>query len=385
MEFKEWFCLKNRESFIIDAKVNPTDARFYFGRDEIKRRIQNQLKRSFIEPGIPKMIVYGSYGSGKTQTLYYMQHFLQKEMPGEKAFTICPVHVDLEMRSKSDHYHWHLQLMEKLGRETVTKWIENLIKRSLHINEEVKAIFGDLNLVEAVPRIREGGDIGFAAWRWLCGQPLPTRELEQLKVTRNLGQTGSGDLVNAMVGIGKLAEVNSEKIVFFMDEAEQFHNVTAHDAVQYLHDYVRKLSERANSTVGFVISSYGLTVDDMPSVLSRPDIRQRIKEINIIHLPPLPSIKDVQIFLKELLSELVDRPKAEAKIHNEGLGVALDTYPLNSAAFDRLCDYALADPAKCLPRNIINALNESCITAWDEGKAIVDENIIDEIAPLVFG
>jgi len=55
MDFKEWFCLNGRESFTIDPKVNPDDVRFYFGREEIKNRIKAQLRRSFVEPGVPKM------------------------------------------------------------------------------------------------------------------------------------------------------------------------------------------------------------------------------------------------------------------------------------------------------------------------------------------
>lgn len=43
MEFKEWFCLNNRESFTIDAKVNPDDARFYFGRHEKLKYVKAQL------------------------------------------------------------------------------------------------------------------------------------------------------------------------------------------------------------------------------------------------------------------------------------------------------------------------------------------------------
>jgi len=54
MDFKEWFCLNGRESFTIDPKVNPDDVRFYFGREEIKNRIKAQLRRSFVEPGVPR-------------------------------------------------------------------------------------------------------------------------------------------------------------------------------------------------------------------------------------------------------------------------------------------------------------------------------------------
>ena len=64
MNFSEWFCLKDRQNFTIDPQVNPGDARYYFGRDDIRDRLQRQIRRSFIAPGIPKMMVWGPYGSG---------------------------------------------------------------------------------------------------------------------------------------------------------------------------------------------------------------------------------------------------------------------------------------------------------------------------------
>ncbi|MBW2694557.1 MAG: hypothetical protein JRE57_18345, partial [Deltaproteobacteria bacterium] len=38
-------------------------------------------RRSFIAPGIPKMMVWGPYGSGKTQTLFYLEYYLKTETP----------------------------------------------------------------------------------------------------------------------------------------------------------------------------------------------------------------------------------------------------------------------------------------------------------------
>lgn len=385
MEFREWFCLNNRDSFTIDPKVNINDARFYFGRSEIKNRIQNQLRRAFIEPGTSKMLIYGPWGSGKTQTLFYMEHLLQTSISLPKKLVAKPIHLDLEMRSKSDFSEWHLQLMEKLGKETVTQWVEELSKKGPNIEVELRRIFGDPNMVQASRNLLLGGEAGFSAWRWLCGQQLTTRELEQLKVTRNLGQIGSGDMVNVLVGVGRLAEANGQKLIFFMDEAEQFKNVRVGDAAESLHDYIRKLAEPANSTTGFIIAGTAVTLDDMPELLVRGDVRTRIGEVNIVEIPHLPAVRDVQIFLKELLAELIEMKKAEKKIQKESLGVTIETYPLTSTAFDLLCEFASADPIKCLPRNIIKALNECCIAAWDDNKAVVDENIVNDIAPIIFG
>ncbi|MEW6215141.1 MAG: hypothetical protein AB1478_08075 [Nitrospirota bacterium] len=385
MEFKEWFCLKERESFTIDPKVNPEDAKFYFGREEIKNRIKAQMRRSFVEPGVPKMIIYGSFGSGKTQTLFHLEYYLQNERPEACRQNPRTLHLDLEMRSKSDHADWHLQLMETLAKETVTKWVENLFNQVSNLDIELKAIFRDNNIAVAIKNLRMGGDTAFLAWRWLCGQRLGAGDLEHLRVTRNLGDLGAGDMVNTLVGLGRLAERNNEKIIFFMDEAEQFKNVKTGDATESLHDYLRKLSEPSNSSIGFIVGYYALTLDEMAELVVRQDIRTRIGEINYIEIPPLPSIRDVQIFLKELLAELVKQKEAEQKIQSKSLGVSLETYPFTAEAFDMLCEFASQDPTKALPRNLIKAVNECAISAWDERKTIIEPSIVNEIAPLIFG
>lgn len=385
MDFKEWFCLNGRDSFTIDPKMIPDDAKFYFGREEIKNRLKAQLRRSFVVPGVPKMVIYGSFGSGKTQTLFHLEHYLKNERPEACREIPKTIHLDLEMHSKSDHKGWHLQLMETMGKSTVATWIDKLFNRTQNLDAELREIFGNVNMAEAAKNLRAGGDIGLLAWRWFCGYELKANELERLNVTRSLGDLGSGDMVNAIVGIGRLAEKNEEKIIYLMDEAEQFKNVKTGDATESLHSYLRKLSEPSNFSVGFIIAAYALTLDDMPELVVRADVRTRIGENNFVEIPPLPSVRDVQIFLKELLAELIEQKKAENKIQKEFLGVSLQTYPFTSEAFDLLCEFASQDPTKALPRNLIKAVNECAISAWDERKPIVEPNIVNEIAPLIFG
>jgi hypothetical protein len=59
MDFKDWFCLNNRESFTIDPKVIPSDAQFYFGRKPLEERMLKQMGRAFIDPRVPKMMLWG--------------------------------------------------------------------------------------------------------------------------------------------------------------------------------------------------------------------------------------------------------------------------------------------------------------------------------------
>jgi hypothetical protein len=385
MNFKQWFCLNGRESFTIDPKVNPNDAKFYFGRHEKIKYIKAQLRRSFVEPGVPKMIIHGPFGSGKTQTLFHLEYYLKNERPEACSQNPKTFHLDLEMHSKSDHRNWHLQLMETLGKATVSTWIDSLFGRAQNLDTALREIFGNVNMAEAAKNLRAGGDIGLLAWRWFCGYELKPTELQHLSVTRSLGDLGSGDMVNALVGLGRLAERNEEKLIFLMDEAEQFTNVKTGDATESLHNYLRKLAEPSNASVGFIMAAYAKDKEYLAELLVREDIRTRIGENNLIEIPYLPSVRDVQIFLKELLAELIEQNNAEKKIQSESLGVSLKTYPFTAEAFDMLCDFASQDPTKALPRNLIKAVNECAISAWDEKRPIIEPNIVNEIAPLVFG
>lgn len=386
MEFRDYFCLKNRDSFTIDPKINPDDARFYFGRADVEGRLKKQLRRSFTDPGVPKMVIYGAYGSGKTQTLYHLEHYL---MSGE--VTSCrlkprSVHYDLDIQSSSDAANWHLQMVEALGKEVVAGWVKALFDSVPDFQAELKKVFAnDLNMAAAANRLREPGGPGLLAWRWFAGQKLSNSELEALGVTRNLGTTGAADLASALIGIGRLAQRNGEVLVFFIDEAEQLMDAAKADCVESLHDYMRKLAEPVNNTVGTIIGSYGLTPDDLAPTLSRPDVRGRIGEQAYIELHNMAAVETVQTFVRELLSALIDREAAHQRIHAEGFGVTLETYPFSSEAFDLFCQFASEDPAKSLPRHIIRALNECAIESWDQGKGIIDEQIVNDIAPIVFG
>lgn len=385
MDFKDWFCPKDRESFTIDAMITPSDAQFYLGRADIKNSIVRALARSFVDPGVPKMVLHGAYGSGKTQTLYHIAHLLENDPPKSLKSTPHTVLAILEMGSKSTHHDWHLQLMEALSKDVVTAWVDDAFSKVKDWDAFLKMTLGDANLVQAVMNLRGGGDPPLIAWKWLAGQKLSNAELQRLNLTRNLGDTGSGDMVNALAAIGRLATASkNEKLIFLMDEAESFALIRDNDAQASVHNYLRRLSEPQNSSVGFIISTYATIADDMPVTILAPDVRSRIGPNNYIEIPPLPGVADVKVFLEELLRELVDQDAAEKQIRAETLTSTRDTYPFDAEAFDVLIDYASQDPYLSLPRNIIHAVNECAISAWDIEKHVIDSDIVQEIAPLVF-
>ena len=386
--FQDWFCLKNRATFTIDPKVNPDDAKLYFGREPLRQRIRKQVSRAFIDPRVPKMMFYGAYGSGKTQTLYHMAWDVQANKPTSCKGQPYVVHVDVEMQSKSTADSWHLQVTEALEMATVQGWLNTLFNSSANFEQEVAKLTPEANLRMGFTQLRGGGDLAFSAWRWLTGQDMSAGELQEIKVTRCLGDVGVGDLVAAIIAIGNLARAVNRELVFFMDEMENLINVKTGDAAESWHDYLRKLSDNSNSSVGFVLGFKADTLDEAPRILVRSDIISRIGRQNLIELETLAAPANVKSFVEDMLTHLIDEAKAQALISGQSLPTELKRYPFTKSAFELMCDYACQDPHKSTPRNIIRTINECAITAWDATpakKRVVDDAIVNDIAPVIFG
>jgi len=385
MDFKEWFCLKERESFTIDPKINPTDARFYFGRQHLGERMQKQITRSFIDPQIPKMFVWGPYGCGKTQTLYFLAYWLKDCMPPSCKWNPHTVHLDIEMQSKSTAVSWHIQNMEAIGMQTVQGWLQQLFSKSESFDQEVAKLTSDPNVQKVFGHLRGGGDLGYAAWRWLSGQKLAPKELSEIKITRNLGEVGVGDMVSALQACGSLAKAVGTCLILLIDEMEELQNVREGDAAESWHQYIRKLADNANSSVGYIIGFKADTLDDPPRVLIRNDVTSRMSAMNIIELETLAAPANVKQFVEEMLTHLVDQNVSAQRINDEGLQAINTTYPFTKSAFDLMCDYACQDVVKSTPRNIIRTINECAIAAWDAQQKVIDDDIVNEIAPIIFG
>lgn len=383
-DFKTHFCLDKRDSFTIDPMITESDAKFYFGRDEIIGHITSQLTRGFVDPGVPKILLFGAYGTGKTQTLHHLSYLLQTKPPRSLGNSPHIVYLIVEMSSRSDARDWHFQILEALSKSAVSTWVEQSFSRETDLDKFLASIAQDDNLVSALKNLRGGGDPPLTAWRWLTGQKLSSQELQRLNLTRNLGEVGSGDLIAVLVCLGRLARSNGETLIFLMDELESFANITNADAIESVHNYLRRLAEPQNASAGLILSIYATTRDSMPEIFTRQDVVTRIGNQSFIEIFSFPSVEDVRRFSGDLLHHLVDQGQAEERIRSLGLSVSLETYPFTAEAFELFCDYASQDPARSLPRSIIHGINECAIAAWDDDSPTIEEQTVHDIAPLVF-
>jgi len=112
------------------------------------------MRRAFVAPGIPKMIIWGPYGSGKTQTLFYLEWVLHNDHPSSLQLQPHTVHLDIEVQSKSDASSLHLQLLEMLGKETVSIWVRELFKQVPDLKDILNQLTADPNVATSLEHLR---------------------------------------------------------------------------------------------------------------------------------------------------------------------------------------------------------------------------------------
>jgi len=383
--FHDWFCLKDRENFVVDPTVNKGDAKLYFDRDGLPGRLEELVASSFIAPEVPKMMFYGTYGSGKTHTLHRVAHIVTSKQRKSCKYVPHIVHLDIEARGDSKADYLHLQLTEALGMNVVQSWIRSLATGSSDFNKAVARLASKTNIQQALKQLNGTNTVALAAWQWLTGRPLAAEELQSIGLTTQLCYVGVGDLANAVIAIGNLARAVGKCLIFFANEMEALQNIRAGDAAESWHDYFRILACNSNSSVGFVLAFAANTTDDAPRILVRTDIISRIGRQNVIELEALAAPANVKTFVEDMLTNLISRTKAQALISSQSLPTGFKRYPFTPSAFELMCDYACQDPAKSTPRNIIRTVNECAIRAWRGKKPIIDDRIVHEIAPAVFG
>lgn len=374
-EMKEWFCLNEREHFYIDPE---SDAALYFGRHELEERLKNQIENSFLKVGVPKIFLTGPYGSGKTHTLFHIKHFLGKPQNLHPAEVI---YFDMgPLRAKTDYAHLHRLFLDRLTRDVVKNLVDRFLGQHVGPNLEtkLKEYFPRADIANAMRALSFGSTQSLPAWKWLCGERLSDEQQQMLNLTKNL--TEPAELVEVLQATGKLMkDVESKKIVYLIDEAEELHQVTNADAIASFQWSLRQLADNSNKMIGFVFAAKGGGGEELPPILDFPAIKSRIGENNIIDIPHFGGVQDTKGFIMDLLVHLIDGEKARQTIQANGLDTTVEFFPFTEDAIDNLCEYIRENPERALPRAIIEAINECAVNAFRAGERVITDRRVESI------
>ena len=195
---QSWFGLKEEhKDFTIE---NDADARLFFARKELDKRLDSILRRSFRTGNPPKLVLYGYWGIGKTHTMRHIQHVIETrdDFPARVVFVELP-----DITSRSTFRVAHAALLDALGMERAQGWV--LDYRAKHGSDARERIqeatqSGDIALAFAnLLGYAEGSRI---SWDWLRGIQLSAADARFVGLPPALEQ--SNQLVRVLQMFGTL-------------------------------------------------------------------------------------------------------------------------------------------------------------------------------------
>lgn len=369
----EWFCLPGHSTFMVQPSRDPE---FYFGRGNLQDEITARIQRGILLHKIPKLVLWGAFGAGKTHTLYHIKWYL--EHVDERKFEVRYVEMPPDLARKSKYSVLHQAMMDKIGPATVRRLLEGFITG--HLGPQLNSVLSDYfyqdeDLVTVIRIIAQGGPQQLNAWRWLRGESLGENQLQGIGVARS---PDLKDLINILVVIGQLfMDVENSRLVFLIDELEQLEYVTGEEISTWEVAF-RKLADQDNAAVGFVFAGRGAAADELASPLRHEAFMDRVGEVNFVEIPYLHDVADVVEFVKDLVEHLVDQDCAKKKLKTAGIDTPLDLYPFTPEALERINQYIYEDVTRALPRELLFTLNE-CGAAAVGKSAVITEEIADEV------
>jgi hypothetical protein len=387
---KEYFCLKTKESFSLDPWM---DGEQFFGDIFLAERIRKRIENDFVQPrGVPKFIVHGGWGSGKTHTLAHIKHILDHGTmyPAE------PVYLDIApLGTKERWQRIHNRLIDAVGLERVQQTIETVAEK-IKGADKVEGLleqnllpFGDETLKYSQANVLRnmlfGGRQMQLSWEWLKGSRNSPDQAVTIGVQKDLVEPS--DFVNCLVNIGRIYHYGSgKKIVFLVDEAEALRSITTPDSINEIIHMLRLLLENSNCYVGIVLAvQVEAGMESIGEFFGREDIRRRLDyDQGYIDLEnAIGKLEDADRFIHQTLQYLVDQERAASIIKKESLATSTQDFPFTQDAIMTLSSHVASTPDAATPAFILSTMTTAAIEAWrrretQEGHILVESETVEQ-------
>ena len=387
-----------RGRFWIDAKE---DSSFYFGGTQMDKQLIDRLRMEFVQPpGVPKFMIHGRYGAGKTHTLGHIKHALTED-PRFIYQATRPLLFQLPpLKTRDKWVTLHRQFIDAIGLELTRQAIAGVMTKATPGTDPIEVFkapgmirFGESALQNSQAHIYRnllfGGRQATLSWEWLKGKPLNFDATRTLGVETQLEEPSQ--LVDALLNVANIVSRGlGSKIVLLVDEAESMRNITSPDSFdEFVHGF-RRLEEDENDVLGLIIA-FQLEggMEDAPRILVDDAVRRRVGyEMGYIDLHRLISeMEDARKFILETLEYLVDQDAAKKTIKQESLNTEPEFFPFTVEAVDRIAVWVSEEPAvRMIPSQIIekmsNAVSKARLLSEDEGldkPKLVDDSIVDAV------
>lgn len=372
----EWFCLKpERHSF----KPNVVrDRELVFCHEaKIQEEIVTSIERRFAARQPVKIVLYGDWGVGKTHTIYHISWWFEKHANDYPAQTVLVELGDITSKSRFDVLVG--PFIDRIGLRELVRLVHAYAPATgKHVVAGLKERGSAGNVAEAFGKLllASPDDTPPAAvataFEFLRGQK--TKDAASIGLGNPLTQ--SDEYYSVLLCCGELCRaVNKKQLIFIADEAAKLEDIDSDDATRrHWIAANRLIFDDNNEVFGFIYTLSGKGRKNMPTVLSDPQIVNRLGENNMIELPNLAPT-DVESFIGKLRLSFVDKGSVENLVSAGAIASGdfdWNKYPFTQDGWREFVDYWNQNQEDAKPRDICDKLDDVGFRAMKDSKHLID-------------
>jgi hypothetical protein len=388
-----WFFLRPTiTTFQLEPEQHPE---FIFGTREREQRdlLLGEIEGASYGGAGFKAVVYGDYGRGKTRICQNLRFEIQRQ-----GLRITPIYVKCSSFTSKAPFH---ALFREMIMRHPTAEITRIATEYARLVASGKAEpLIEIVQSEEIERVMSQGlqllnpEMVRKCMRWLSGEPKVPMEGIGPDIKSQL--TDSSEFGAVMRGLSHMiAAVDRKVVVYLIDEAERFNNITNPDAFAVWLVSLRELAEIAG--VGLIFFVGAISKNDLPVLLIQEEIERRIGVVNYIEFFN-PGRDQLRTFLRELFSTcirkgevpephravaqqdvLVSEVPEELSVITGGDQDRLDAFPFEPEALEEFVEDVAAAGSANKPSEVLKRLLKASQRAIRKDRRTIDRNIVGEI------
>jgi hypothetical protein len=373
----EWFCLKSGRHSFKPNQIRDRELVFCH-EDKIDQEIVMSVEKRFAARQPVKMVLYGDWGVGKTHAIYHISWWFEQHAADFPAQTVLVELGDITRRSRFDVLVG--PFLDRIGLPELVRLVHDYAGAAggKHVVEGLKERGASGNVAEAFGKLLLASPGGtpppavLTTFEFLKGEK--TKDAASMGLGSTLAQ--SDEFYSVLLCCGELCRtVNKRQLIFMADEAAKLDDLDADDATRRHWIAVnRMIFDDNNDVFGFIYTLSGKGKKAIPSVISDPQIENRLGSNNMIELQNLAPT-DVESFLGKLRGSFVDRACVDAMTERGDISKAeydWKRYPFTDSGWREFVDYWNINQQDAKPRDICDKLDDVGFRAMKDAKHLID-------------
>lgn len=349
----------------------------FFVRTRELNELVAQIRRTLASGRIPRMVIYGTFGIGKSHASEYIID--QIKDVAKSVYVKCP---PLHRRSRFNELH--MTIMRALGRTYVLQLLEKGINLARGSGKKLDEYFRiNPDLVYIIETAFDNGQLN-TLWKYVSGATLTSREAQSIQaVSKQLNEDDAVSIINLLAKL--IRQLEDRELMLFIDELESTHPLTG-DSLLAFAEAFRELTDEW-SQVGLFLIMTARGFEEFPSFLdpkgTYPYVARRIGLSNYIFMREYTEeeLRDlIRSAIRFRREENFDVDSTIRSIQSKE-GVLREEYPFTAQAINLVLEKVKAWKDGGLiynlrPKEVLDILDSSLSIGLQENLPIIDSSVI---------